>query len=47
MDIVGGLTMTSNGYNMILVSEEYMSLLVKIYSLKTKSAIEVAEKLWL
>ena len=47
MDIVGGLPMTSDGYHMILVFAEYMSKLVKIYPLKTKSAIEVAEKLWL
>ena len=32
---------------MILVFAEYMSKFVKIYPLKTKTAIEVAEKLWL
>ena len=47
MDIVGGLPLTKYGYHMILVMAEYMSKLVKIYPIKTKSAIEVAEKLWL
>ena len=46
MDIVGGLPETEEGYHMILVIVEYMSKMVKIYPLKTKTAEEVAERLW-
>lgn len=47
MDIVGGLPLTSNGYNKILVIVEYMSKMIKIFPLKTKTQTEVADKLWL
>jgi len=47
MDISGGFPESKNGYTKILIIVEYLSKLIKVYALKTKSAEEIAEKLWL
>lgn len=47
LDITGGFPMSNNGFTKILVIVEYLSKLIKLYPLKTKTAEEVAEKLWL
>ena len=47
LDIVSGFPTTDLGYCKILVIVEFMSKHVSIFPLKTKSAPEVAENLWL
>ena len=46
MDIVSGLPEDDEGYCKILVIVEYMTKMVTIFPLKTKTAEEVAENLW-
>ena len=43
MDIVSGLPEDSNGFCKILVIVEFMTKMITIFPLKTKSAEEVAE----
>jgi hypothetical protein len=46
MDIVSGLPVTNSKYSKILVIAEYLSKMIRIYPLVTKTAEEVPENLW-
>ena len=46
IDIVGGFPTTTDGYCRILVIVQFLSKMIRLYALKSKSAEEVAEKLW-
>ena len=46
MDLASGFPLSNSGYSRILVIVEYMTKVVKIYPMKSKESIEVAENLW-